>query len=393
MAELQSKIDALSLDDSRDAQAERASLAEQLAELQEDLTDKQTDYALDATMDSLDKMEDAYHREKDHEIEILEETISSYQKLYDMAIEYISAHWDTLYSELIAWNTEYGSVLNSEITDAWNNCLAAAERYGSFVDAMLGGIESEIARINAEIESLDLNSSSRNHGTTSAGSSASDHVVVGSSRDYEIGYTSGYTAKIADLVAQMRENSSRWHSAADAKEKNRLHEDSVSIANMISRLGVTASYDQAKGTWTIVSDKWNPSNVGQNLLSSYHHRGIAGDRGTLKQNEMLSLLEKGEAILDDKKQQALYRLIDFTTVLSDKFSKAIASTDLSRVVMQNSPNALSSEQLANITNSRDVQITFGNTYIYGANDQTVEQHREVTRKFTNDILEQLNIKR
>ena len=39
-------------------------------------------------------------------------------------------------------------------SDTWNNYLAAAERYGSFVDAMLGGIEAEIASINAQIESL-----------------------------------------------------------------------------------------------------------------------------------------------------------------------------------------------------------------------------------------------
>ncbi len=393
MAELQAKMDALSLDDSRDAQAERASLAEQLAELQEELSEQQAGHALDATMDSLDKMEDAYHKEKDKEIEILEESISSYQKLYDMAIEYISTHWDTLYSELIAWNTEYGNVLNSEITDAWNNCLAAAERYGSFVDAMLGGIKAEIAEINAQIESIDLGSGG-NHGTTTGGGSASDNVVVGGSKDYEGDYTSGYIAKISELVAQMRENSSKWHTVASAEERNRLHEDSVQKAAMISRLGVTASYDPAKGAWTIVSDKWNPSNIGKNLLFSYHTGGIAGNQPTLKQNEIMAVLEKGEAVLDAKKEKTLYRMIDFTTTLSEKFAKAIKSLDMPRLFagMSHFSDA-SKETPGSVSSAQTANIQFGDVYIYGASEETVEKHRAVTREQTNAILSHLNIKR
>ncbi len=61
-----------------------------------------------------------------------------------MAIAYIEEHWNTLYDELIAWNTEYGSVLNSEITTAWENCLAAAQRYGSYV-SVLNNIGTDIA--------------------------------------------------------------------------------------------------------------------------------------------------------------------------------------------------------------------------------------------------------
>ena len=56
-----------------------------LAELQEDLADEQNDHAIEATEDALDKQEEAYHAEKDREIEVLQNSISSYQKLYDMA--------------------------------------------------------------------------------------------------------------------------------------------------------------------------------------------------------------------------------------------------------------------------------------------------------------------
>ena len=143
IAKLQARIDMLSLDDSREAQAEKAALLEELSKLQSDLADEQADRTLEAQEDALDKMEESYHDEKDKEIKILEDSISSHQKLYDMAISYIESHWDTLYSELISWNTQYGDVLNSDIANAWDNCLAAAQRYGSYVSA-LGSIGGDI---------------------------------------------------------------------------------------------------------------------------------------------------------------------------------------------------------------------------------------------------------
>lgn len=84
IAKLQARIDALSLDDSREAQAEKAALLEEMSELQQELADDQADRTLEAQEDALDKMEEAYHEEKDKEIEILEDSISSYQKLYDI---------------------------------------------------------------------------------------------------------------------------------------------------------------------------------------------------------------------------------------------------------------------------------------------------------------------
>lgn len=111
IAKLQAQIDALSLDNSRSAQAQRAKLLEELAQMQEELDNEQAEHAISAQEESLDKMKEMYEAEKDEEIKTLEDTISSYQKLYDMAIDYIENHWDTLYNELIDWNTEYGLIL------------------------------------------------------------------------------------------------------------------------------------------------------------------------------------------------------------------------------------------------------------------------------------------
>ena len=136
IAELQSRIGQLSLDDSREGQAERAKLEEELAEAQEKLADLQGDNAYDKQVDALDKLGDAFEEDKQAEIDALEEKISSEEKLYQLAIERIENGWSTLYEELIAWNTEAGSILNAEITQKWKEATEAAQEYGSYLEAL-----------------------------------------------------------------------------------------------------------------------------------------------------------------------------------------------------------------------------------------------------------------
>ena len=47
--------------------------------------------------------------------------------------------------------------------------------------------------------------------------------------------------------------------------------------------------------------------------------------------------------------------------------------------------------LTPISNSSN-SVQFGDVYIYGANDETVKKHQEINRKFTNEVLKNLNIK-
>lgn len=138
IAETQAKIIQLSLDDSREAQAEKAELEKQLADYQEELADYQADHAYDAAIDALDREKEAYEEEKNAEIELLEQKLSSEQKLYEAALERLDAGWEALYDQLIAYNTEYGKRINDDITSAWEAAQAAVERYGSYAAAVKG---------------------------------------------------------------------------------------------------------------------------------------------------------------------------------------------------------------------------------------------------------------
>lgn len=136
IAQLQAKIDKLALDDSRSAQAERAKLVEDLAKLQTDLSDYQADHAYEAQVTALDKMSEAYEESRQSEIDALEASISSTEKVYQLALERIRTGWSTLYTDLITWNTEQGDVINQEITENWNKAGEAVQKYGSYLAAL-----------------------------------------------------------------------------------------------------------------------------------------------------------------------------------------------------------------------------------------------------------------
>lgn len=362
LAKLQSRINALSLDDSRDAQAKKAKLEEEMAELQKELADTQSDYAVDAQKDALDDMQNAYEEQKDAEIKVLEDSISSYQKLHDMAIAYIQSNWSSLYDELIAWNYQYGDDLNSTITTAWENALAAAQRYGSYVNA-LNSIDTDIDAANGS-------------GT---------NYVVG-----ETTYDNGSSNEemVHAIIKEMYANSQAHHTASK-EEQERLDKRNLTLGAMLGQYGVNA-YRQ-NGTWYVDGGALLYEKYRKYI---YHTGGIAGDQPTLKQNEILAVLEKGEAVLDAKKEAGLYRIIDFTTALSDRLSKLLNIADMSRMFGQMQGDVTkAASAVAPINNTQTPSVSFGDVIIYGANEETVEKHREINRQFTNDIIKQLNIKR
>ena len=217
IANLRTRIDMLSMDDSRSAQAERASLIEQLSELQQELADTQSEHSYQAQIESLDKMATDYEESRQQEIDQLEESISSAEKLYQLAIERIRTGWDTLYQDLIVWNTESGSVLTSEITDNWQKARAAAEEYGDYVTAL--------QKVHAQL----------------------------------------------------------------------------------------AEHDKSNDTLRYrVED-----------LPKYHGGGIVNNAGSINSTEALAVLKKGEVVLDQNEQKALFRLIDLKNFLSEKLGSAI----------------------------------------------------------------------
>lgn len=351
IAKLQARIDALSLDDSREAQAEKAALLEELSELQSDLADEQADRTLEAQEDALDKMEESYRDEKDKEIEILKDSISSYQKLYDMAISYISDNWDSLYDELIGWNTEYGDVLNSDITSAWDNCLAAAQRYGDYVTALNS--------IGADIES------------SNSGGGSGGNFIIGDT-EYDSSFTSEEGARAA--VNRMKENSALWGTASQSK-RAALERDNKRIAQTeLPKYGVYATLG-GNGVWYLPD--------GRKLYEVYHNGGVVGN-GDIKSNERLALLKDREWVLSEKMVKNLTMQMERISTLSKAMSDLpnyAGNSALSYMMKQIG----TSKTVNNVTNNRPIEVNIGDMIIQGADQSTIEKHVKITRDMVNQI--------
>lgn len=243
-------------------------------------------------------------------------------------------------------------MLNSEITTAWENALAAAQKYGSYV-AALGQIDSDINSAN--------------------GTTHNDLLPEN---------------KPAQIVKQMYANSRAWFGASEEERKD-LNQENVRLAALLAQYGINVVRGQ-DGAWYI--DRVG----GESLFEKYkkflyHDGGIAGDKPTLKQNEVLAILEKGEAVLSKQKEQGLFRIVDFVTRLSEKLGTSLKSGAQWSPMAGGVPN-VGRESLSPIQPGGN-RVQFGNVYIYGANGETVAKHEEINRKFTNEVLKYLNIRR
>ena len=297
LAKLQQQLALLELDDSRESVAKQAKLKEDIAKLSNKLADDQADHAYDATSDMLDDMFDSYKDEKQKEINVLENSISSEEKVYRLAIERIQTQWDSLYQQLIVWNAEYGTVTNDEITSAWNNASLAVQQYGSYLNAIL-----ETQRQIAALEASSSSSSSMVIGGGSSGINASPSIV-GTSGNYD---TSGgqETENVHNIIKKMYANSQAWGNASES-ERKRLDAENLQLGQSLARYGINAYRDN--GTWytsngALLYEKYKKY--------TYHTGGIVGDDPTLEQDELFAKLKKGEAVLTEKQQEVVDKALD-----------------------------------------------------------------------------------
>lgn len=295
LAKLQQQLALLELDDSRESAAKQAKLKEEIADLSNSLADDQADHAYDATSDALDNMFDSYQREKQKEIEVLENSISSEEKLYSAAIKRISENWNTLYSDLTDWVYNYGNITQNTLDEAWNNASLAVQKYGSYLEAVLQ-TQQQLAALEASSSSSSSTVIGGGVGTTGTPN------VIGNTGNYD---TSGKDtfAQANTIVEQMKQNSANWHGG----DKTALHNDNRNLAKQLETLlGWPIDFDEKSGTWYMRGKKL------YDQFPIYHSGGIVGDDPTLEQDEVFAKLKKGEAVLTEKQQEVVDKALDLS---------------------------------------------------------------------------------
>ncbi len=337
-AKLQAQIAQLSLDDSREAQAQRRSLEEELTKLQKELSDEQADHSFEVQEEALDKELEAFEDTKDDEIEALEDMLSSTEKLYRESISRIENDWENLYSDLIDFNYNYGSMLESDLVAAWEAASAAVQKYGSYVEAVEG------VKNNANLgEHTESSGGSKNESYVS-GSSSADSIINRMRKNSLDWFTSDNRKAIekdqqalADewyntfgekltlkngswyrpgesdplytltddevgtaIVSKMEANAQAWHTASES-EKARLAAENEELARLLENFLKKKIYKTESGVWKLGE---------RDLFDVYHKGGVVGGHETLKDKEVLAKLKEDELVLTEDMRENLIKLFD-----------------------------------------------------------------------------------
>lgn len=184
----------------------------------------------------------------------------------------------------------------------------------------------------------------------------------------------------------MYQNSQNWFSADDS-EQQRLDKRNLTLGAMLAQYGINA--ERKDGAWY----------VGNELLFDkykkyiYHGGGFAGEEGSIKDNEILAKLEKGETILTARMWDNLSTMIERMEQMSSAFSVLpdyVGGSILADTLKQSSGTG----NISNITNnSQPVEINIGDTIIQGnASAETVAKHVKVTRDMVNQIAKIVGLK-
>lgn len=274
ISRIQDQINRLSLDDSREAAAKRASLEEELADLQESLADYIGDYTSGKNEETLDKAAEDYSQYIDERIKKVEDEVSSEEKIYRLSIQRIESDWNGLYQDILAWNLAAGNSIQDDIVSAWQLASEAVQRYGSFVAAAQA---------------------------TAAGNS------LGDSFSYDYDQSAGdpaATAAANTIVERMKANAAAWHGASKS-EQARLSAENEQLAQQLAQyVGAMPTKDHS-GVWWLNGQKLF------DIYPKYHQGGVVGGLQNEKQKELLTVLKDGELVSTAQMQERTIELIDF----------------------------------------------------------------------------------
>lgn len=346
ISSLQSQIDALSLDDSREAQAKRLKLEEELAKAKKDLADYQADYTLDKQLDALDKEYDAFEENINKQIDAIEDAADEETKIYqkkqkemlkllesqhnaeldsiekrkqaaldrieaerESALAALDSQIDALQEHLskegVLWQ-EANDRIRTQGASLWKELRAYAAEYTRDVEKLEGAWNKALSAVDKyNGGSMDF-SQTKNNATNKKNQNESEKNRLENETYVGGGGKNRDENQLIDTAkAQMQENSRMWHKAASQYEKDMYAQMNQEIASSLNRtLGRNAlTYNAAKGVWYLDGVRF------------YHKGGIVGS-GTLKQNETLAVLQKGEAVLTKQSQESLAKYMDIAKTIT-----------------------------------------------------------------------------
>lgn len=134
VTDIQAELLELEADDSVEAQKRRLELEEELADAKKDLNDFERDEELEQAEKMYDDLEEMQTEYYDRQIEAIEDYLDDAYALRQQAIKDLQNGNAQLYQEMIEYNRQYGSTIDSDITEKWDAAYEALNRYNELLD-------------------------------------------------------------------------------------------------------------------------------------------------------------------------------------------------------------------------------------------------------------------
>lgn len=349
---IQAKIDALRYDDSAEANAKRLKLYEDLNDAQAELDELNHEREISLQEKALDDEYKRYEEQLNKQIKAIDDYLSKEGQIRQDAMALIDKKSQELYNRLLQYNRQYGDGVDQTITDAWNKAYAALGQYGGGVMSFLSQVNSILASLDTQIDSL---ADAISNASASTGGLSSN-----------LGTAAGNAVGLAYALASANQQ---------LANQNRLTAEQIALIKAESQ----AKRAEQNTTTSINTGKVL---VDRNIEMKYHTGGVVGEAGygqrytghSLKPDELLAVLQKGEVVMTQEHQANL-----------TNFIKGAFETPVPEMA------GVSRYKAANTGSSGTVgQIVMGDVIVNGnADNNTVDEIRKVQEKLVNKVFEKI----
>ena len=129
LSDIDNELLQIQFDNSDEAKRRRLELEDEKAKKITEIDQFQADRGVEIQKDALDEEYDRYEEQLSKKIDALDDYLKREGAIRAEAISLLESRNQTFYNNLMAWNRQYGSGIDSDITAKWNNATAAANNY------------------------------------------------------------------------------------------------------------------------------------------------------------------------------------------------------------------------------------------------------------------------
>lgn len=334
ISKIKNELDELKVDKSASASKRILELQEELIKAQEDLTEYQYEHSIKTQQDAIDKELEELENLYDKKLAELDNYLNNQKQIVDDALKRILNDNGTLYQQLIDWNNKYGSAIQSDITNMWNEACNALRNYGNLLNNVNGTAP----------KSVSVGSSQPSSSTTTSTPTTSTTTITIGTRVKAIGYGNGASDG----------------SANRAKIGNAGYIGDYKTGKEYPYL--IKAPDGTPLGWYKLKD-----------LQAYSKGGVANYTGLAMLHGTNS---KSETIFNATDSKKLYDLVHNSSNLTQTLVKSMLP-DL--------------KGITNTSNNQSPPVVFGDIIIHGnADDNTVKQLQNVRKDIINDVFNLMN---